>query len=111
MKALVNIHQEIFNMSLNIVIDCVPGGTRPNFYFKQILNEFISDEHQELAKFSKNYLQQNPDCIPSSTLFGNWTWNITLNKNESIHITIFQEKFSKQLTNLYNNGAIRYASW
>lgn len=98
-------------MSLNIEIDCAPGSVRPDVYFKQILNGFTSDEHQELASFSTNYLQQNPDCKPTTTLFGNWTWDITLNENESKHIKIFQEKFSKQLTNLYNNGLIRYASW
>jgi hypothetical protein len=77
-----------------IEIDCAPGNPRPDSYIKGVMeNSGVEFDGRE----------------PIGKLFGQWTWDFS-----DISDDIWQkaqEVFAKRLTELYNFGAVRYASW
>jgi hypothetical protein len=89
---------------MNIEIDCPPGETRPGYLFKSILEILSKHGNQKIKDFSKKNLNKEPD----TKLFGNWTWNLEIQTEIQGEV---QNEFKKRLTEYYNNGIIRYASW
>ena len=92
---------------LNIEIDCAPGATRPDVYFKRImksLGEVYSDDKQITS-----FVEKNKDIEKISACFGNWEWNIEV-EDEAIFNKV-QSHFKNEITKLYNNGLIRFGSW
>ena len=96
-------------MSINIEIDCSPGSTRPGNYFKQIITIISKNELEYISTFGKKLL--NNPIEPVSKRFGNWEWVIPLTEEEIGVSTEIKFIFQKILTDLYNSGAIRFASW
>jgi hypothetical protein len=96
-------------MSINIEIDCAPGSTRPGNYFKQIITIISNNELEYISTFGKKLL--NNPIEPVSKRFGNWEWVIPLTEEEIRFSKEIHDIFQKNLTDLYNSGAIRYASW
>ncbi len=93
---------------ITISIDCPPGSTRPNTYFKYIVNEIVgnSNASQEAKDYIKVYANKEKD----SACFGEWTWNLEEPKSASVRTEILSF-FSASLTTYYHNGAIRSAEW
>lgn len=94
-------------MTLNIEIDCAPGGTRPQAYFDNIAKLLIQNENKTISEFGRRIEKKSP----ISTRFGSWDWVIELSEEELSIKSNIQEIFKKELTKLYNCNAIRYASW
>lgn len=95
-------------MSLKIEIDCPPLSSRPDVYFKNIIIE--AENNSVLSNFAKEYIKNNQDFKPEFTSFGNWGWTIDLKNHKEIG-TALEQLFSTKLTEYYNQGCIRYASW
>ena len=93
---------------ITITIDCHPGSTRPDSYFKYIVNEIVgnSDASQEAKDYIKVYADKEKDCA----CFGEWTWKLEEPKNNRIREEIISY-FRISLTKFHQQGAIRYASF
>ena len=94
---------------INICIDCPPGFTRPNVYFKNIiekLNETYSD-NEKITKF----IQKNKILQQISSRFGSWEWVIKIEECDTDIIDIIKSHFKTEITKLYQVGAIRFGSW
>ena len=74
-----------------IEIDCDPytGMGRQGDHFKNICKNILHCEYYE----------------PVSKFFGNWTWEVEYENEEQ------REAVKAFLTDLYNEGLCRYASW
>ena len=94
-------------MSLNIEIDCAPGGTRPQTYFDNIAKLLSNNDNKIISEFGKKIEKKTP----ISAKFGSWDWVIELNESENSLKSNIQDIFKTELTNLFNCGAIRFASW
>lgn len=79
-------------MNITIEIDCAPGGPRPDVYLERV--------------FEGTGI---PTVDKSSAFFGNWTFEIGDVKEEVWEQS--KTNIAERLKSLYNNGAIRYASW
>jgi hypothetical protein len=88
---------------LEIEIDCPPGYTRPDVYFKNIVETLKSNENKAIREFSETL----KNLEPVSKRFGNWVWEIDA---KNLH-TELQNIFKEKLTEIYNKGGVRYASW
>ena len=91
-------------MLLLIEIDCAPGKIRPNHFYNLIIECMSQNSNQNIKEWSQNVKNLEPDL----KLIGNWTWNLEIESD------IYQEVqtiFKQQLTEFYNQGCIRYASW
>lgn len=93
---------------ITISIDCHPGSTRPGSYFKYIVNEIVGNS--TLSQDAKNYIEGYANKEPDSARFGEWTWQLEEPKTNIIRTEII-DFFRTALTNYYNQGAIRYASF
>ena len=93
--------------SLMIEIDCPPGATRPGHYFANIFQSLTTSDNEKISE----YANQNKNKSPISTKFGNWEWILEFTEDQIEIKTIIKNHFIKELTSLYNVGAIRYASW
>lgn len=72
-----------------VEIDCAPLTPRPDKYFEYICKEILHLEYYE----------------PISKFFGYWTWKVKYFNEEQ------PKRIKEYLTEQYNNGLIRYASW
>ena len=93
---------------ITISIDCPPGSTRPDSYFKYIVNEIVGNSNlsQNAKDYIKPYVNKEKDCA----CFGEWTWKLEEPKNNSIREEIISY-FRISLTKYHQEGAIRYASF
>jgi hypothetical protein len=83
-------NKKVFPYETSIEIDCDPWtgmGRQQNHY--EAICKLIGAEPQQRI----------------SACFGCWEWPITYQKQED------QDKAKEYLTNLYNEGLCRYASW
>ena len=93
-----------------LIIDCLPGSTRPNDILKMIL--VTLDEHdfeEEDALMYDDGLNENDFALISSSSFGEWKYGVYRDKEQ-----LFEANLSKivdLLTNLYNSRQIRFAEW
>lgn len=81
-----------------IEIDCPPGGIRPGDLITQVV--------------AGTPLEGLPNSEPDadvSRLFGNWTYDYSDIDREQFAQAVPLVK--KRLTELYNKGIVRYASW
>lgn len=78
----------------SIDIDCAPGGIRPGDLLPGVIDGLN--------------LTLDADK-PDSMLFGNWTWIIPEDQTEQ-YMKV-KDTVKERITNLYNNGSIRYGSW
>jgi len=79
-----------------IELDCAPGAPRPGDLIEGVLKDtpLNLEEHFE-------------EDIPKS--FGNWTFIV---KEEFTDLYLEHKSlFKERITNLYNSGQVRYASW
>jgi hypothetical protein len=79
-----------------IELDCAPGSPRPDDLIKGVLKDtpLNLEEHFE-------------EEVPKS--FGNWTFIV---KKEFTEMYLeHRATFKERITDLYNNGQVRYASW
>lgn len=88
---------------LVIEIDCPPGYTRPDVYFNSIIDSLNNHQNDAIKEFSKTLKHLEP----VSKRFGNWVWEIDA---KDLHSEL-QNIFKVKLTNIYNKGGVRYASW
>jgi len=82
---------KLFPLDTTIEIDCDPwtGMGRQENHFKHICDTILNCKYYD----------------PISKWFGCWTWKVTYaNEDQRIKVKEF-------LTNLYNQGLCRYASW
>ena len=91
--------------TLNIEIGCPPGNPRPNEILMNILSELKKNENQEICSWAEQYLQTPPEY---TIIFGDLNCNLIISGKiiEKVQ-TVFQNK----LTEMYDSGIIRYASW
>lgn len=75
-------------ISTTVEIDCAPMMPRPDTYFKHICSEILHCDYFN----------------PFSKFFGNWEWNVKVTEEQRLAIESY-------LTEVYNQGKIRYASW
>lgn len=75
-----------------IEIDCPPGGIRPG----DLIEGVIQGTGLQLKESSGRF-------------FGNWTWDYS-DVDSEVWIKV-KNILKERLTELYNNGTIRYASW
>jgi hypothetical protein len=94
---------------INICIDCPPGYTRPNLYFKNII-EKLNETYSENVKITK-FIQTNKNLQQISSRFGSWEWVIKIEECDTDIIDIIKSHFKIELTKLYQAGAIRFGSW
>lgn len=78
----------------SVEIDCQPGITRPGDIFNTIC---------ENCNLKEDWFNK------PTKIFGNWEW-IVKPEYEEIYKE-HQYKVKEQLTQMYNNGSVRYASW
>ena len=93
---------------ITISIDCPPGSTRPSSYFKYIVNEIVGNS--TLSQNAKDYIEEYADKERDSASFGEWTWKLEEPISNSVRTEII-DFFKASLTEYYNQGAIRYASF
>ena len=79
---------------LSIEIGCAPGFTRPDTHFKNMCESCNADPEWF-------------EC--TSKLFGDWKWDLK-RQYEKEYLAI-RPDVQRFLSNLYNMGCIRYASW
>ena len=92
---------------LEIHIDCGVHELRPDTYFDMIMKELIEHEKINISDVGKSIKEKYSN--PISNVFGNWGWILKIeNKYDCVFVKDF---FRARLTELYNNGCIRYASW
>ena len=77
-----------------LVLDCRPGGSRPNDVLKIII------ANMELCE---------EDFTVTSKSFGAWTFRVSAEKDE--YYTSQLEEIIKRVTGAYKSGIIRYAEW
>ena len=92
-----------------LVIDCLPGPTRPNDILKMILltldeNDF---EEEDALMFDDGLNIDDFSLISSS--FGEWKYGVYKDKEQLFEANL--PKMVDFLTNLYNNSQIRFAEW
>lgn len=85
-----NNNEKVFPYETTIEIDCDPwtGMGRQQDHYEAICKLIGAEPQQRI-----------------SACFGCWEWPITYQKQED------QDKAKEYLTNLYNEGLCRYASW
>ena len=95
--------------SIIIEIDCAPGAIRPNTHFSNIVQKLETQykDNEQIVKFAE-YLKNLQQI---SARFGNWEWKVEFNDENIMLKEVIQNHFKNHLTSLYNQGAIRYASW
>lgn len=78
----------------SIEIDCAPGSTRPGDLLPIVIDglNLIIDADK-----------------PNSMIFGNWTWIIPEDQTEQ-YLKV-KDTVKSRITELYNQGSIRYGSW
>jgi hypothetical protein len=92
---------------ITISIDCAPGSTRPGSYFKFIVNEISNSTLSQDAKdYIKDYINKEKECAS----FGEWIWKLEEPNKNGVRTDII-DFFRASLTQYYNQGAIRYASF
>ena len=77
-----------------IELDAAPGATRPGTLFHGVI------EGTELT---------TEDFRISGTVFGNWTFVVSKDKDELFENS--KEVLKERVSDLYNSGRIRYGSW
>ena len=92
---------------ITISIDCAPGSTRPDSYFKYIVNKI---GNSTVSQDAKDYIKDYINKEKHSACFGEWTWNLEEPKKTGVKEEIITF-FRTALTEYYNQGAIRYASF
>ena len=90
-----------------IELDCLPGSTRPDAYFTQILqniqeSKILNNEIKEHV-----YTKWDNNIQPVSKLFGNWTWELPSLEIEEKNVELRNFIF-KIREHFYNNGLIRF---
>ena len=80
---------------LSIEIDCAPMTPRPETYFEGVIKDtgLTSDDFHPPAKW-----------------FGNWKWILKNEDKQEVYRNA-KPTMKTRLENLYNSGAVRYASW
>ena len=95
--------------SITIEIYCSPySPVRPDYYFNSILADLVN-KHENFTGL-KNYIENlNKERV--SATFGNWSWELYFEANQTSIKNLIQNFFKTELTQLFNNGSIRYGSW
>ena len=81
---------------ISIELDCAPMTPRPDTYIGRVLKDTpltVSDFYLHIGPVS----------------FGNWEYKLHAGKEETY--LQHKETYGQRITELYNNGNIRYGSW
>ena len=93
-----------------LIIDCLPGPTRPNDILKMVLLNINKDDFEEE---DDDLLYDDDISFDDFTLisssFGEWKFGIYKDKEQLFELNL--PKITDLLTNLYNSRQIRYAEW
>jgi hypothetical protein len=92
-----------------LIIDCLPGSTRPNDILKMILQDINKDDFEEEDALMFNDDISFEDFTLISSSFGEWKFGIYKDKELLFELNL--PKITDLLTNLYNNSQIRFAEW
>ena len=91
---------------ITIELDCPPGPTRPDTYYKQIL-EYIQENNTLNNQVKEHVITKwDNDAKPVSTSFGNWTWELPALNIEEKNVELRKFIF-KIIEHFYSNGLIR----
>lgn len=93
-----------------LIIDCLPGPTRPNDILKMVLlniNKDNFEEEDDDLLYDDDISFEDFTLISSS--FGEWKFGIYKDKELLFELNL--PKITDLLTNLYNNSQIRFAEW
>jgi hypothetical protein len=93
-----------------LIIDCLPGPTRPNDILKMVLlniNKDNFEEEDDDLLYDDDISFEDFTLISSS--FGEWKFGIYKDKEQLFELNL--PKITDLLTNLYNSRQIRYAEW
>ena len=92
-----------------LIIDCLPGPTRPNDILKMILQDINKDDFEEEDALLYDDVISFEDFTLISSSFGEWKFGIYKDKEQLFELNL--PKIVDLLTNLYNNIQIRFAEW
>jgi len=92
-----------------LIIDCLPGPTRPNDILKMILQDINKDDFEEEDALMFNDDISFEDFTLISSSFGEWKFGVYKDKEQLFELNL--PKIVDLLTNLYNNIQIRFAEW
>jgi len=92
-----------------LIIDCLPGPTRPNDILKMILQDINKDDFEEEDALLYDDAISFEDFTLISSSFGEWKFGVYKDKELLFELNL--PKIADLLTNLYNNSQIRYAEW
>ena len=92
-----------------LIIDCLPGPTRPNDILKMILQDINKDDFEEEDALMFNDDISFEDFTLISSSFGEWKFGVYKDKEQLFELNL--PKIVDLLTNLYNNSQIRFAEW
>jgi len=94
-----------------IIIDCIPGPTRPEDALKHILidDEPEFEEDDALINDDNNNEILYKDFRLVSNSFGEWKFAVYKDKEQAFEAKL--PKILDRLTNLFNSNIVRYAEW
>ena len=89
---------------IEICIDCGPGSNgRQGTYLNNILTKLTLHSQPEI----KEWAEKHVNTPPCTTSFGEWSWQFPSLPNHTKEVVSF---FIKELTAIYNDNGLRFAS-
>ena len=99
----------MISKDIYITIGCQPGESRPDAYFKNVIETLLNN--YKWNDCQKSFLNQHFEKEPFSKSFGDWKWELSTNNLTTDDISDIKKKIGIILIDYYNSGLIRFAEW